>query len=174
MSCETTECHDYVNKGSNISVYIQGSDCTRQLKSSSTSKGAAIPIQLNGKLVELRNGSLDYPIKLEQLQSHNGPSVPFLLAALADGTIVKWSAAAIGKNDQKLITKDGVFTHANDYISDLLDGAICEADCDEVESTLGVKTITHRCLGQPDRVMYQLCRIPRCCCTEEDFPSLVV
>ena len=164
--CVPVECQGQVKEGTNISVFKAGADCQYPLTGKMRVRGGAIPIQLTENKVELRDGSVDYPITLPNLQKSNATSVGEILIRLPDGTIAAWDLGNF-LGQRKLSLIDGYATFNNDYSSDLFSGEICEADCNGVESALGVKKIVKVCVGQPDTIMYQLCRIPVGCTPDQ-------
>jgi hypothetical protein len=164
--CVPVDCQGQVKEGTNISVFKAGADCQYQLTGKMRVRGGAIPVQLTENKVELRDGSVDYPIVLPNLQKSNAAFVAEILIRLPDGTIAAWDLGNF-LGEKKLTLVDGQATFNNDYSSHLFSGEICEEDCSGVESALGVKRIVKVCVGQPDTIMYQICRIPVGCSTDE-------
>lgn len=157
-------------RGANLAVYPKGS--SDPLALISKFRSAAIPVQINENTVELKDGSIDAPIYLQNLKKTNTPAVAELLVRLSDGSIAAWDIGNVN-GEKILVIKDGQITAQDKYSSDLFDGSICEeTDCSNVDSTLGVKQRVVVCPGQPDKVMWQICRIPKCCCTAEDIESI--
>lgn len=127
--------------------------------------GPAIPIQLTGSSVELRDGSDDAPIKLPKLQVLNQPAVSNLLTKLSDGTIGAWNLAQFS-GKKRLLIDNGSLVLQDDVLPDLLSANICEGTCNDVSHVLGAKLVTVDCPGAPSIELYQLCLIPKCCCQE--------
>lgn len=158
-----TQCNDFIDKGIGLSVYDRvGDSCTRILKRKHSIHSPSIPIQLTDKLLELRDGSVNNPIVLPALQKSKESGVPSIVGILADGTLVAWHASNFA-NKSKIVIRDGLFTVVDDVSSDLFDSALCEETCDLVEGAIGYKRIISRCKGKPDKVRYQLFRIPVDC-----------
>lgn len=139
----------------------------------------AIPVQLTEHLVELRDGSDEHPITLPNLKRVISEGVPRIVVMLADGQLAYWDITAFA-GEQRLVIQDGLAKFVDDYSSDLFSGAICDTDCNGVDNALGVREIVHNCPGKPPKTMYQICRIPKCCCSgadasiecDDDFTSL--
>lgn len=170
---ETTEPHAEVMQAQHLAVY-QEDDCVRRLKRPDRVRSSGIPIQLTEKTVEIRDGSLEYPIRLPALQKSNLLAVPYLVGMLADGTLVAW---AFGQHtcNKKIAIKDGMATIVADYYSDLIDGNVCTEDiCENLDGMIGFKETIEHCPGQPDQIRIQLVKAPHCCCpdsTGDDCPS---
>jgi hypothetical protein len=161
-ACDTS---DY--KGQAIAVYHKGSETTTRLRRQRAIKAPSIPVQLTDELVELRDGSSEFPIKLPAMQKHVGESLPKLLGMLPDGTVVAWDFGYFSGR-KKFILEAGQIKMTGDYASDLFDQPMCTANCDEIVGAIGYKVITETCIGQPSKEVYQLCRIPACCCPESE------
>jgi len=172
-SCGTSECNSTEYKGQALAVYQKGEDCTKRLRRQRAIKAPSIPIQLTDDLIEHRDGSEAFPIKLPAMQKYVGESLPKLIGMLPDGTLVAWDFGYFSGR-KKFVLNAGQITMSGDYGSDLLDNPICEAACSEIEGAIGYKATTESCPGQPDKTVYQLCRIPACCCEgapTEDCPA---
>ena len=167
-SCGTTDCDAQDYKGSHLAVYHQGEDCTRRLRRNRAITGPSIPVQLTENNVELRDGSEAYPLRFPALQKHNTEAIPALVGILPDGTLVAWNFGYFSGR-KKFVLENGTMKLVGDYLSDLFDQPVCEADCGEVAGALGYKVITQNCIGEPTKEVYQVCRIPSCCC--EDAPA---
>jgi hypothetical protein len=128
----------------------------------------AIPVQLTENQVELRDGSDAHPILLPNLKRITTEGVPRIVIMLADGQLAYWDISAFA-GEKRLVTENGLAKFVDDYSSDLFSGEICEAECDGVDAALGVRVITHTCPGKPAKTMYQMVRIPKCCCDLEDL-----
>ena len=162
-ACVTTECDGVAKGASRLAAYkTKTGDCTVRLGSKSRIRGGSIPVQLTENTVELRDGSLDLPIVLQNLQKSNTPTVGEIMIRLPDGTLAAWDVSAfIGK--KKLILQNGSLVFTDDYSSDFFSGAICEANCAEIDALLGVKRVVTSCPGEPDKIMYQICRVALDC-----------
>jgi len=168
-SCVTNGCNDQQSKGSAVGVYINGDDsCTHKLRRPRAMRSASLIVQLTENEVEHRDGSLDFPIKLSAMQKSNLTGMPAILGILADGTIVAWSAGSFTER-KKLVIENGLFTLKDDTLTDLFSESLCEAQCDQVDGALGYKTIVDNCPGREPRIAYQICRIPTCCCGDDEL-----
>jgi hypothetical protein len=127
----------------------------------------ALVVQSTENLAELIDGSEHHPLRLPNLQKVIASGIAEILVRLPDGTIGALNFGQYTGGRKKLSIIDGVLTPEDDYLSDLFSGEICEADCSDIESALGVKQIVDTCVGEPDTIRYQLCRIPTCCCEGE-------
>lgn len=161
-ACLSVDCAGAVKEITALSGFRRGEDCQYQLGAKFPIRGGAIPIQLTENKAELRDGSVEYPIALPNLQKSNAEFVGEILIRLPDGTIAAWDLGNF-LGTRKLSLIEGLATFNSDYSSDIFSGSICEEDCSGVESALGVKRIVKVCPGQPDTIMYQLCRIPVGC-----------
>lgn len=162
-SCGTSECNSSEYKGQALAIYQKGEDCTKRLRRQRAIKAPSIPIQLTDDVIEHRDGSDAFPIKLPAMQKYTGTALPKLLGMLPDGTIVAWDFGYFAGR-KKFVLDGGQITMSGDYGSDLLDQPICSAACAEISGAIGYKAIIESCIGQPDKTVYQLCRIPACCC----------
>jgi len=162
-ACTTVECDGVAKGATHLAAYkTKSGDCTVRLGSKSRIRGGAIPIQLTENTVELRDGSIGSPIVLQKLQKSNAASVGELMIRLPDGTLAAWDVSAfIGK--KKLILQNGSLVFTDDYSSDFFSGAICAANCSEIDALLGVKQVITTCPGEPDKIMYQVCRVALDC-----------
>ena len=165
-TCIPADCQGQVKEVTGLAGFRRGADCQYELTGKMARIRGAIPIQLTENLAELRDGSIEYPIVLPNLQKSNAEFVGEILIRLPDGTIAAWDLGNF-LGLRKLSLTNGLATFSNDYSSDLFSGEICEADCSGVESALGVKRIVKTCVGQPDTIMYQLCRIPVGCTPDQ-------
>ncbi len=159
-ACDATEY-----KGQALAVYKKGSDSTVRLRRQRAIKSPSIPVQLTEELTELRDGSTEFPIKLPAMQKYIGEAIPKLVGMLPDGTLVAWDFGYFSGR-KKFVLEAGQMTMAGDYASDLFDQPICEAACDEVVGSIGYKALIETCPGQPPKTVYQICRIPACCCPD--------
>lgn len=165
-SCAPPACGEFTNSGEAIIVSRKKNGSGR-LSMEGKIRGA-IPVQLTENLTELRDGSDEHPIVLPNLKRVTSEGVPRILVMLADGQIAYWDVAAFG-SDKKLVTKDGVAKFVDDYSSDLFSGEICESSCNDIDAGVGLRAIPVNCPGKPPRVMYQIVRTPKCCCTMDDI-----
>lgn len=162
-SCGTAVCDAFDYRAQALAVYDKGDDCTRRLRRQRAITGPSIPIQLTDDVTELRDGSEEFPIKLPAMQAFVGEAIPAIVGILPDGTLVAWKAGYFSGR-KKLVLDGSTFKLTGDYLSDLFDQPICEADCNEIDGALGYKAVTTSCPGEPSKTVYQVCRIPTCCC----------
>jgi hypothetical protein len=165
-SCAPPACGEFTNSGEAIIVSRKKNGSGRLSMSDKVRN--AIPVQLTENTVELRDGSDLHPILLPNLKKVTSEGVPSILVMLADGQIAAWNISAFA-GEKKLVTKNGQAMFVDDYSSDLFSGEICEGQCDEVDASIGVRVITHNCPGKPPKTMYQMIRIPKCCCTLDEL-----
>ncbi len=160
-SCDS----DQLN-GSALAIYL-GTDktCTHLLRRPSDMFGPSLISQLTANKVGHVDGSDKYPIKLPDMAKSNAEAVAALLTRDANGKIMSWEFGNVSGR-KRLSVQDGMLTMLDEYLSDMFDGGICEADCADVESALGVKLVLDQCVGEPDKIRWQICRIPTCCCAE--------
>lgn len=166
-ACSTTGCYDKQIQASAFGVFINdGQNCEHRLARPSKMKNPGLPIQLTEDSVGIRDGSMDFPIKLPGLQSSNLQAMPAIVGVLPDGTLVAWKFGNFA-GKKKLSLVDGQLQFEEDYGSDLIAAAICtEPDCSLLDGALGFKTIEVTCPGEPVRTMTQICKIPKCCCAD--------
>lgn len=164
--CEDGDCNDPLYEGFALSVYDNADDCcTRRLLKPDGMAANGLPIVGADSRVAIKDGSFANPIILPAIAEYAGPNVPALLIQMPNGMIAKWTAASLGCN-KKIIVQNGMWAVVDDFAIDLYQGNICAASCAQVTSALGVKEVTVSCPGQDDRTVWQLCRIPTCCCAE--------
>lgn len=165
--CATSECNDKQPSAGAFGVYINNSDeCLHRLARPSKMRNPGLAVQLTENSVGIRDGSLEFPIKLPGLQSSNAQAMPAIIGVLPDGTLVAWKFGNFS-GKKKLVLEEGNLTLVEDYGSDLLAATICaEPNCNQLEGLLGYKTVSNACPGEPTRVMTQICLAPKCCCDD--------
>lgn len=162
-----TESNQQVQIAQHIAVY-ESDDCTRRLVRHDRIRSSGIPVQLTGKSVEIRDGSLDFPVQLPALQKSVLASIPYLVGMLADGTLVAWSFGNF-TGPKKIVVENGMATIKADYYSDLIDGNVCTEDnCENIHGMIGFKETVEICPGQPNQIRIQLVKAPKCCCDTPD------
>lgn len=166
-SCAPPACGEFVNSAEAIIVSRKKNGSGR-LSMASKIRGGAIPIQLTENQVELRDGSDEHPIKLPNLKKISTEGVPGIVVLLADGQLAYWDISSFA-SQMKLVTENGTAKFVDDVSSDMFSGTLCESDCDGADAAVGVRTIQRNCPGKPPKTMFQLVRIPKCCCTLDDI-----
>ncbi len=164
-TCVTPECSDKNIGGSAFGVYINNSDeCTYRLARPSQMRSPGLAVQLTENSVGIRDGSVEFPIKLPAMQASNLQAMPALVGILPDGTLVAWKFGNFSGN-KKLALFEGQLVLQEDYLSDLISAEICEeSNCSLIDGLLGYKSIINHCVGEPDKAMIQICKAPKCCC----------
>lgn len=126
---------------------------------------AAFPIQVAPNRIELRDGSVERPIQLPKLKRVAAPTITNPLFVLPDGTLAAWDLSSqVGR--QRLMVEDGELKFEDDTLPEYININMCEAECEEIEETLGVRQVQ---VGGED--FYQIVRVKRCCCGSNDFPE---
>jgi hypothetical protein len=149
-------------QGQNLAIY-EADDCTRRLARNDRIRASGIPVQVSKKVVEIRDGSSEFPIKLEALQKVQLTAIPYLVGMLADGTLVAWDFSAF-TCQKKIAIKEGMPTVVDDYYSDLIDGAVCTEDvCENLSGLLGYKEIVETCPGEAPRTRVQIVKTAVAC-----------
>lgn len=164
-------CNDDQLQAAGVAVYLKGdSTCTHRLRRASTIKSPGLIAQLTEHEVKVVDGSADHPLSLPALEKSNSPSTRKVLIQDAAGRVRAWDMGSFS-GPKKMTVRDGSLVVVDDFLTDLFEGGICEATCDGVSNALGVKLVTHSCPGQEDKIRWQLCRIPKCCCDGEEEPE---
>lgn len=168
-SCPEEVCESASNKGSYILIWFKS--CWRKLTRNTAINNPSIPVQLTENTVELRDGSVNFPIRLPAIQKSNATAITALMIMTADGTIQSWDPSnQFGK--KRLVLIDGAIVLVDDYSSDLFDASMCSGGCADIDGIIGYKEIPIVCPGEPDRIAIQLWKLPACCAGEIEDPEV--
>lgn len=140
-------------------------NCQKELVQSEGGGFPALPVAESETKVVLRDGSVDQPISLPNLQSQTGGSFSRLLGLNDSGQWVS-IVPPDGCLDKKIIARNGQFLIVDDVLPDTILASLCEvAACEDYDFLLGLKEETINCDGD-DVTVLRLVKVPKDLCPE--------